>query len=898
MALQADHAPTSEPSPKSLKWYESLHFRFVRVQIALLIFIVGMTVIVIVTVERSLLVDQGLELSEQLGGRVVSELNDRLSMAESLVTTMANLGEVMEPDTETYRRVVEYILNYEGEEAFIAGGGIWPEPYTFSANAERRSFFWGRDETGKLKYYDDYNDPAGPGYHNEEWYVPARYYPAGRIFWSKSYMDPYSYQPMVTATAPMRRDGEYIGVATVDIKLEGLAKFFEHAAAVVGGYIFAVDRNNKLLSFPREDLAKTYTRDAKGNITEEFLDIYALAKNLPAYRPVAAELNNFNAMINQLAATRRDYRPELVKAIADGSYQIDSAEAQLITAMLTDPLRSGIQEDQSVEISRIPLENDPILNTSAMVSLFHVPGTYWKIAVVTPMSRFYEVANRATRKVAGYMVVLEVIALLIMFMILKRLFIDPIKRMSSEIKQSSQEDALSDMKLDVTRTDELGVLASEFNARTERLYKAMREIDQINRELEQRVADRTEELSESESKYRRLIEGFKDEYIIFAYGPDGKFTYVSPSARAIFGVAPEELIGKSWREVLNIDPESLREADENERRLLREQVTVECTLKYYDALGVTHFLDCQSRPVIDEKGKLIAIEGIGHDITKMKATQEELRLTHEQLLQSEKMASIGQLAAGVAHEINNPVGFIGSNIQTLEVYLQYIAKIIEHYKRIKDATQRNDTAVLKEEAAELDRLEAQIKPHTIISEIWEIISESRVGIDRIKKIVNDLRTFSRGDQDLDEVVRLDEVIDSVLGIVHNELKYRIELKKDYAEVPPILCNPQRLGQVFVNLILNAVQAIEGAGTITVRTYRQDEHVVAEIADDGPGIPEENLGKIFDAFYTTKPVGQGTGLGLSISYEIVKKHGGDIQVSSTVGQGTTFRIILPIRPPKE
>ena len=206
--------------------------------------------------------------------------------------------------------------------------------------------------------------------------------------------------------------------------------------------------------------------------------------------------------------------------------------------------------------------------------------------------------------------------------------------------------------------------------------------------------------------------------------------------------------------------------------------------------------------------------------------------------------------------------------------------------------------MLKEEAAELDRLEAQIKPHTIISEIWEIISESRVGIDRIKKIVNDLRTFSRGDQDLDEVVRLDEVIDSVLGIVHNELKYRIELKKDYAEVPPILCNPQRLGQVFVNLILNAVQAIEGAGTITVRTYRQDEHVVAEIADDGPGIPEENLGKIFDAFYTTKPVGQGTGLGLSISYEIVKKHGGDIQVSSTVGQGTTFRIILPIRPPKE
>lgn len=894
MPLPSDQASTSVSNPKSIKWYESLHFRFVRVQVALLIFIVGMTVIVIVTVERSLLVGQGLELSEQLGGRVVSELNDRLSVAESLVSTLANLGEVLDPHEDTYYRVVEHILNFEGEEAFIAGGGIWPEPYVFSSGDERRSFFWGRDETGKLIYYDDYNDPAGPGYHNEEWYVPARYYPSGRVFWSKSYMDPYSYQPMVTTTAPMRRDGEYIGVATVDIKLEGLAQFLEEAAAVVGGYIFAVDRNNKLLSFPREDLAKTYTRDAKGNITEEFLDIYALAENLPAYRPVAAELNNFNALINQLAATRPDYRPELVKAISDASYQIGPEEARLITAMLTDPVRSGIKDRQSVEISRIPLENDPILNTSVMVSLFHVPGTYWKIAVATPMSRFYAVANKVTWKVASYMVLLEVLALLIMFMILKRLLINPIKRMSSEIKHSATKASLSDMKLDDTRCDELGVLAGEFNARTERLYKAMQEIDKINRELEQRVADRTEELSKSESKFRRLIEGFKDEYIIFAYSPDGRFTYVSPSAKAIFGVEAEDLVGKHWREMLNVDPDSLREADDNEKRLLRDRITVEGTLKFYDALGKVHYLDIQSRPVIDDEGNLIAIEGIGHDITKMKATQEELRLTHDQLLQSEKMASIGQLAAGVAHEINNPVGFIGSNIQTLEVYLQNIAKVIDQYKSIKEALQKNDIALLKEEAEELDRLEAAVHLNVIITEIWEIISESRVGIDRIKKIVNDLRTFSRGDQDLDEIVGLDEVIDSVLGIVHNELKYRIELKKDYAEVPPIKCNPQRLGQVFVNLILNAVQAIEDTGTITVRTYRQDENVVAEIADDGPGIPEENIGKIFDAFYTTKPVGQGTGLGLSISYEIVKKHGGDIQVISRVGKGTTFRVILPIR----
>lgn len=894
MAQRTDPSSQPNPSHKSIKWYESLHFRFVRVQIALLAFIISITVVVIVTVERSLLVDQGLKLSQQLGDRVVAELNDRLSMAESLVTTMANLGESLKPDSDQYMQVVPNLLNFEGEESFIAGGGIWPEPYAFVADKERHSFFWGRNEHGKLIYYNNYNDPTGPGYHHEEWYVPARYYPAGKVFWSKSYMDPYSYQPMVTTTAPMYRDGDFIGVATVDIRLEGLAQFLKEAAEVVGGYIFAVDRNNKLLSFPREDLAKIYTRDPKGNIAEEFINIDDLAKDLPAYQVVSDELNRVNQKINELAMVQPEYRPELVDKLAGDSYQIGEEEARRIAAMLTNPLKEEIRKNKTMEIYRVPVQNDPILHTAVMVSLFYVPDTYWKVAVVTPMSRFYLVANDVTWKVASYMVILEIMALLTMFIILKRLFIDPIKRMSREIKESSQEDRPMHVRLDDSRNDELGVLAAEYNTRTLRLYQAHQEIDKINDELEQRVAQRTMELSSSEQKFRRLIEGLKDDYVIYSFDPRGVYTYVSPSSRSIFGMEPKEMIGRNWTEILNLAPESLSDVQVQENRLRSEKVIVEYTLVYFDELGNRRYLEIKNRPVLDEAQNLIAIEGIGRDITQNKMTEQELHDAQEQLLQSEKMASIGQLAAGVAHEINNPVGFIGSNIQTLEIYIQSIAKVIESYRKLKTTIAKGDIPLLIKEVEELERLEEIVHFNVIIAEIWEIIKESRVGIDRIKKIVNDLRTFSRGDQDFDEVVRLDEVIDSVLGIVHNELKYKVELKKEYGDIPPITCHPQRLGQVFVNLILNAVQAIEHTGVIKVRTYRNGEFVVAEISDTGHGIPADKLSKVFDAFYTTKPVGHGTGLGLSISYDIIKKHGGDILVKSTVGEGTTFTVMLPIR----
>lgn len=264
------------------------------------------------------------------------------------------------------------------------------------------------------------------------------------------------------------------------------------------------------------------------------------------------------------------------------------------------------------------------------------------------------------------------------------------------------------------------------------------------------------------------------------------------------------------------------------------------------------------------------------------------------IVQSEKMAAVGQLAAGVAHEINNPTGFISSNLHTLEHYFVDYNKLWQKTDELKTAVLNQQWPQAADRLKEIDRLKQEINFDFMLNDIRNLITESQRGTERISKIVMDLRTFAREGKDTVESIKVHEVIDSILSIVHNELKYKAELKREYGEVPFIKTNPQKLGQVFINLLVNALQAIEQKGVICIKTYAKDNWVCAEFSDTGKGIPPENLTKIFDPFFTTKPVGQGTGLGLSVSYDIVKKQGGEIIVQSEVGKGTTFTVKLPVK----
>ncbi|OGO98299.1 MAG: ATPase [Curvibacter sp. RIFCSPHIGHO2_12_FULL_63_18] len=278
---------------------------------------------------------------------------------------------------------------------------------------------------------------------------------------------------------------------------------------------------------------------------------------------------------------------------------------------------------------------------------------------------------------------------------------------------------------------------------------------------------------------------------------------------------------------------------------------------------------------------------------ELNALNAKLTEAHEHLIQSEKLASIGQLAAGVAHEINNPIGYIFSNFGTLEKYLADLFHMLEVYAEWEQKT--SDKAM----QTELKQARDSIELDFLQEDIPTLMKESREGIVRVREIVQDLKDFSHVDKTLDwQFANLNHGIETTLNVVNNEVKYKADVVRELGSIPDVQCMPSQINQVVLNLIVNAAHAMgPERGVITLRSGQQEDKVWFEVSDTGSGIPKEVLPRIFDPFYTTKPIGKGTGLGLSLSYGIVQKHNGSIDVQTEMGKGTTFRVTLPLLQPQ-
>ena len=266
--------------------------------------------------------------------------------------------------------------------------------------------------------------------------------------------------------------------------------------------------------------------------------------------------------------------------------------------------------------------------------------------------------------------------------------------------------------------------------------------------------------------------------------------------------------------------------------------------------------------------------------------------TQEQLLQSEKMASIGQLAAGVAHEINNPIGYVHSNLGTLQEYLSALMALLECHEA---ALQADDPRTWRVDVQDKrERLDVDF----ILGDLPKLLEESREGIERVTKIVQDLKDFSRssGSGEPMRPADLHKGLESTINIVWNELKYKVQLERHYGDLPPVDCHSSEINQVLMTLLINAGQAIENRGTITITTGSENGEAWISVADTGCGISPEAIGRIFEPFYTTKPIGRGTGLGLAVAYNIMAKHHGRIEVTSKLGAGSVFRVVLPVHQP--
>jgi len=417
-------------------------------------------------------------------------------------------------------------------------------------------------------------------------------------------------------------------------------------------------------------------------------------------------------------------------------------------------------------------------------------------------------------------------------------------------------------------------------------------------------------LQEEEEENFQLLERSKNN--IYTLNSDGKITYFNSAFMKLLEVSePAELINHTFL------PERFWANPEERTQYFRKKEKRDVEIKELalkTSKGNRIYVTLYSNSTKNIHGEINGTQGILYNITDRKLAEEsavkaynelkqanrELKEMQSQLVQSEKLASIGQLAAGVAHEMNTPVGFVTGNFQTLESHLKKILDLLAMHEELTGQAELLGNPQLRTIIDGIGQFRDDKQIDFILEDIQRLFVDSREGVDRTVEIIQNLKDFSRIDQPGSRgEYDLNEGIKATLVVARNEIKYDADVKTEFSEVPPFFCHSGQINQVLLNILVNAAQAIKSQerddrGTITIKTYTSDDVAVCEISDDGPGIPPDKLSKVFDPFFTTKPPGKGTGLGLSVSYGIVvNNHNGKLLVDSTVGEGTKFTINLPI-----
>ncbi len=389
--------------------------------------------------------------------------------------------------------------------------------------------------------------------------------------------------------------------------------------------------------------------------------------------------------------------------------------------------------------------------------------------------------------------------------------------------------------------------------------------------------------------FRHLIDQAAE--IILIIDPlSGKILDVNARACIELGYAPHELAGKRLGMILDVDQNDF--FVENESEKYGHEMFMETKLIRHDHTTFPVEMSLKNIDLAERKYQL----AMARDLSARNEMIDQKMDMERQLIQSEKMASVGQLSAGIAHEINNPISFITSNLGVMEEYVQDVSRLLTGYRDFVRMVEIEDD-VLCEKHLALTLLEDEIEGGDLLKDLKDVVSESLEGADRIKNIVQDMKSFAHPGEDKLKATDLNKGLNSTLNIAWNELKYKAEVVKDYGKISQVMCFPQQINQVFMNIIVNAGQAIEKEGVITISTFQRKNMVHISIADNGQGMKTEVTDHIFEPFYTTKEVGKGTGLGLNVAYNIIRKHGGHIHVESKVGKGTIFMISLPVQGPK-
>lgn len=604
---------TKPDSMNKVLWFHGLQFRLLFNALVLFIVSIIIFLLIITAFVKEKVTDSEMRLLSQVGMSLVGDINQINASTEVLAKAIANVVEGLPKTEDAINRVLPSLINQYGLKEVVAGGGVWPEPYNFDTQRERHSFFWARNQSGELESVDDYNNPEGRGYFQEEWYVPVKLRPKNSCYWSKSYYDPYTFEPMVTCSVPVKnQNAQFSGVATIDVKLSGLTALLEKATSDIDGYAFVVDRNNKFLSYPDADgvEAKIISFDKQGHKIEDFLSVHEFSKTYSSYQVIADALNEVNRHL--IDSVKKD-NEVLVSALVNNSYQITQKEAPLLAAILSN---KGALEENS-ESGSFRIEKDIVLGEAAIAQVLVVPNTYWKVVLITPNSAISEKVNAVVYRVVFYISSISILLFILGYWILGSVVIKPFHDLVVQLSNAEEKG------LDETRKDEFGLIAMHVNNKT-------RQLTDVNKKISIAI-DKREHADKlrktSEKRYEKITTNAPDA--IISVNKNGLIIDCNPAALVIFNYQKKELVGRLFITLLapNDSPSQLLDINRYLKGELDALISSHLQIQAVKSDGIVFSAEFSATSWRTEKGRFFSI--FMRDVSKR--LEAEYKLRHQAL---------------------------------------------------------------------------------------------------------------------------------------------------------------------------------------------------------------------------------------------------------------------------
>ena len=811
----------------------SVFFRLNIFTVLTLVILVVLTISATKRIVRPQLESRFHRMASQVGNTILAELSIEIYKAKTLSNILAQWAETMKLDTRLYKRTLPVLIDLKAGENFIAGGGLWPEPYAFTKRLERRSFFWGRRKEGFLEYFNDYNIPASKGYHNEEWYVPVRFLPRNTVYWSQVYTAPYTHQPVMTCSTPVYRENKFFGVATIDIKLDGLRDSIQKIVTKSQGYGFILDRFNQVIFYshklnsPKKEVPYSYTNILKvGNsydsVMKTVVGLDVTADKLSANHRILVSTNKayFSKNINNLS-----------------NKKIELLSLDMANKILFD---ENLIKQHNRLVKQVEVESDPVLDGGSTAFIFHMPETNWKLILFLPHRPTEVAVSEIIKDISWFQSIVIILMFLSGSWLMAVLVARPVKQMIQQLKNRAHEKDDAPNLLTVTGKGEIEELVSSFNEKTVTLSNVLSEVRKLEEEKSKRLLE--------------FIQSINDA--IITINSDGNVIFWNKAAHKIFGYTFDDIL---YKNITCIIPESLHAPH---HAGLNKAVQ---TGKIKNADTILEL------PAITKKGEHLLVEltlsasfadgarvftAILRDITERKKHEEEIEKANK---------SKSEFLSNMSHELRTPMHAIlsYSSFGMNRIDKATRDKLFKYFEQISISGKR--LLNLLNDLLDMSKLEAGKMVLTI--ENKEILSLVEGCVEEVRLLAEER---------------------SIDIMIHNNTQYTY-LEMDVARINQVFIN------LLSNAIKFTDKGGKIKIVLADSEVNTDNAVLLSVEDQGPGIPENELEAIFDKFIQSSQTNTGaggTGLGLAICQEIIQIHHGEIWAENSQG-GAVFYILLPL-----